>query len=221
MTPEELAREPNLKALQHARSVRATDPLLALNQFRALAGLGSPMAMVDLAFMYSKGVGIKANVIEEEVWYKRAIEAGSVFAQFALAHLYFRTQRYPAAFVQCQSAVALGYAPAMYFLALMYREGAGTERNLDKERDLLYQATQRGHLWSRVRLGRVLMQGRWGLWQRLRGLLIFATGTICAIYVASRNPRDERLYGHDVLNPSADSTFQIDFRKRAAPRHRR
>src|SRR5712672_1980908 len=53
------------------------------------------------------------------------------------------------AFVVCQSGVASGYAPAMYFLAYMYGQGVGTERDLDKERDLLHQATKLGHLWLR------------------------------------------------------------------------
>src|SRR6266404_5090859 len=33
------------------------------------------------------------------------------------------------AFVVCQSGVASGYAPAMYFLAYMYGQGVGTERD--------------------------------------------------------------------------------------------
>jgi TPR repeat protein len=199
---EELAREPNLRALQHARSVRVTDPSQALNQFRALADLGSPMAMVDIAYMYSKGIGVQSDAQEEEVWYKRAVAAGSVFAQFALAHMYSRMRRYPDAFAACQSAVASGYAPAMYFLAFMYGQGLGTERNLDAEQGLLQQAAQLGHLWARIRLSRILMQKRFGAWQRLRGLSMFISGTICAMYVASRNPSDERLAGHDVLHPS-------------------
>jgi TPR repeat protein len=148
MTPEELAREPNLRALKNARTVRETDPVQALNQFRALAGLGSPMAMADIGYMYGKGIGVQANTSEEEAWYKRAVEAGSVFAQFALAHLYLRTQRYPEAFAACETAAASGYAPAMYFLAFMYGQGVGTERNSDKERDLLHQAVQLSHVGS-------------------------------------------------------------------------
>jgi TPR repeat protein len=206
MTPEELAREPNLRALQHARSVQETNPVQALSQLRALAGLGSPMAMVDIGFMYGKGIGVQANALEEEAWYKRAVEAGSVFAQFALAHVYFHTQRHSEAFAAFESAAASGYAPAMYFLASMYGQGVGTERNLDKERDLLEQAMLLGHLWARGRLGGVLMQGRGGTWQRLRGLFLFVSGAICAMYVASRNPRDERLTGHDVSHPLASLT---------------
>jgi|SRR5579863_2603041 len=207
MTPEELAREPNLTALQHARSVRETDPALALTQFRALAGLGSPMAVTDIGYMYGEGIGVQANPSEEEVWYKRAVEAGSVFGQFALAHLYLRTQRYSEAFAACETAAASGYAPAMYFIAFMYGQGVGTERNLNKERDLLQQAVLLGHLWARVRLGHVLVRGRWGAWQRLRGLFMIFSGAICATYVASRNPRDERLSGHDVSRPFARLTI--------------
>jgi TPR repeat protein len=206
MTPEELAREPNLRALKNARTVRETDPVQALNQFRALAGLGSPMAMADIGYMYGKGIGVQANTSEEEAWYKRAVEAGSVFAQFALAHLYLRTQRYPEAFAACETAAASGYAPAMYFLAFMYGQGVGTEHNLEKERDLLQQAMLLGHLWARGRLGGLLMRGRWGPSQRLRGLLLFVSGAICAMYVASRNPKDERLSGHDVSHPFASLT---------------
>jgi TPR repeat protein len=203
MTPEELAREPNLRAVQHARSVRETDPVQALSQLRALAGLGSAMAMVEIAFMYGKGIGVQANASDEEAWYKRAVEAGSVFGQFALAHVYSQTQRYSEALAACETAAVSGYAPAMYFLAFMYGQGVGTERNLDKERDLLQQAMLLGHLWARGRLGRLLMQRRWGIRQRLRGLFLFVSGAICAMYVASRNPRDERLSGHDVSKPLA------------------
>jgi TPR repeat protein len=201
MTPEELAREPNLRALHHAQSIRDTDPVQALNQLRGLADRGSPLAMAEIAFMYGRGIGVQANALEEEAWYKRAVEAGSVHARFALAYIYFRTQRHSEAFVVCQSAATSRYAPAIYFLAFMYGQGVGTERDLDKERDLLHQATQLGHLWARVRLGRVLVQGRWGMWQRLRGLFLLVSGGICAMYVAARNPKDQRLYGHDVTHP--------------------
>jgi TPR repeat protein len=200
MTLEELALEPNLRALQHAQSIRGTDPMRALNQFRALADRGSPLAMAEIAFMHGRGIGVQANALEEETWYKRAAEAGSVHARFALAYIYFRTQRHSEAFGVCQSA-ASRHAPAMYFLAYMYGQGVGTERDLDKERYLLHQAMQLGHLWARVRLGHVLMQGRSGTWQRLRGLFLLVSGAICAMYVAARNPKDERLHGHDVLHP--------------------
>lgn len=206
MTPEELAREPNLRALQHARTVRESEPVQALSQFRALASLGSAMAMADIGYMYGKGIGVQANASEEEAWYKRAIAAGSVFGQFALAHLYLRTQRYSEAFAACEMAAASGYAPAMYFLAFMYGQGVGTGRNLDKERVLLQQAMLLGHVWARGRLGGVLMRGRWGAWQRLRGLFLFVSGAIRAGYVASRNPKDERLLGHDVSHPFASLT---------------
>ena len=132
MTPEELAREPNLTALQHARSVRETDPALALTQFRALAGLGSPMAMTDIGYMYGEGIGVQANPSEEEVWYKRAVEAGSVFGQFALAHLYLRTQRYSEAFAACETAAASGYAPAMYFYRFHVRTRRGHRAQLEQ-----------------------------------------------------------------------------------------
>jgi hypothetical protein len=201
MTPEELAREPNLRALHHAHSIRDTDPVQALKQFRGLADRGSPMAMAEIAFMYGRGIGVQANPLEEKAWYKLAVEAGCLYARYALAHVYFRTQRHSEAFVVCQSGVASGYAPAMYFLAYMYGQGVGTERDLDKERDLLHQATKLGHLWARVRLGRVLVQGRWGTWQRFRGLFLMVSGGICAMYVAARNPKDERLCGHDVSHP--------------------
>jgi TPR repeat protein len=206
MTRDEVAREPNLRALQHAQSIRETDPVRALSQFRALADRGSAMAMAEIAFMYGRGIGVQANALEEEAWYTRAVEAGSVYARFALAYIYFRTQRHAAAFGVCQSAAASRYAPAMYFLAFMYGQGVGTERDLDKERDLLHQAMQLGHLWARVRLGHVLVEGRWGAWQRLRGLFLLVSGTICAMYVSARNPKDERLYGHDVSNPSISWT---------------
>ena len=201
MTEEELAREPNLKALQHAQSIRDTDPVQALRQFRGLADRGSPLAMSNIAFMYGRGIGIQANPLEEEAWYKRAVEAGSLYAHYALAHIYFRKQSYSEALVVLRLGVASGYAPAMYFLACMYDRGVGTERNLDKVRDLLDQATQLGHVWARVRLGRVLVLGRWGIWQRLRGCVLIVGGTICAMHVAGRNPEDERLYGHDVSHP--------------------
>lgn len=201
MTPEELTREPNVSALQHAQSLRQTDPAQAMNQLRALADRGSAIAMAEIAFMYGKGVGVQVNPFEEEAWYKRAVEAGSLYAHYALSYIYFQTQRYSEAFVVCESAITAGYAPAMYFGAFMYGHGLGTERNLDKERDLLKQAVRLGHVWARARLGRVLLEGRSGTWQRLWGLVMLVSGPIYAMYVSARYPNDERLYGHDVLHP--------------------
>lgn len=173
-----------------------------MNQFRALAARGSASAMIDIAFMYGKGIGVQPNLLEEEAWYRRAVEAGSLFAEFALAHMYFQTRRYSEAFTVCHSAAASGYAPAMYFVAtFMYGQGVGTERNVDMERQLLHQAMQLGHVWARVRLGSVLLKGRCGAWERLRGFFMLLSGTICAMFVSARNPEDERLYGHDVSHP--------------------
>jgi TPR repeat protein len=51
----------------------STDPTRALAGLRALAGRGSVMSMVYIAYAYRTGIGTKIDLTQAEEWHRRAV----------------------------------------------------------------------------------------------------------------------------------------------------
>ena len=128
------------------------------------------MSMLYLGEMYRKGDGTKKDLVQAESWFQRAADKGSNLAKYHLGKVYLETGRFIEAKGAFEIGVAEGFAPAIYVLGWMY-SGHGF-RDMRLARDLLEQASSLGHLLAKKSLACLLLSGRFGPLQFLRGIWI-------------------------------------------------
>lgn len=156
----------------------------ALFSFLALARQGEWLAYVEVGNLYEMGGnGVEKNHEEALFWYRKAVfEADDPNAHFALARLYFNgrelQQDYEKAFmhaskaISCKAPLQLAdhYKPMAYaMLAFLYMKGLGTEKNINKAREVLVRGCDEGFVWSMLMLSSLeLRRGRFLKWLKLR-----------------------------------------------------
>ena len=159
-------REPELDALAAASSLLRTNPELGFSSLSSLARRGSVMAMLLVGIAYEGGIGVTANLLLAEHWYRLAFEGGARKAQLHLGRLYERRTEY----AKCEDVYRVGaddgWAPAMYHLAMIMLRRPRTLSRLEDARSLLEQAAAQGDLGAQIHLARFLASGRFG-WRRI------------------------------------------------------
>lgn len=130
----------------------------ALGAFREAAEDGLDVAQYNLGVLYYTGRGVSQDYGRALEWLERAAEQGHTASQFNAGVLYFNSQgtrpvwqsfwplslwtrsrdRREAARWYEQAAES-GHAEAQYYLATMYQNGTGVERNL-----------VRAHFWAQA-----------------------------------------------------------------------
>src|SRR5262249_9462133 len=77
-----------LGELTAAGQGRPKDEKAAFDLYLRAAEAGSAGGQYDLAYAYSKGIGVDKNQTEAARWYKKAAEGGDAMSQFDLAQRY-------------------------------------------------------------------------------------------------------------------------------------
>ncbi len=132
--PEKGERYENLISALYAK-----EPLLdnshALHKTFLLAENGSAKDQIALAFAYQHGLNIEQNTNKAIEWYTKAVNQNNAEAQHSLGSLYLadtNTENDKLAFDLISKSANQGLEIAIYSLAFMYRDGLGTEKNLNK-----------------------------------------------------------------------------------------
>lgn len=193
--PIDYDQEPDLTALQHAIDVAQVNSAEGEILLRALIKKGSPHAMLHLAYLYTirtKKSG-SSDLSEAEHWYRMACEAGSPEAAFYLGCLHLRNQSIDHAREAFEIGAGRGYAPCLFHLGRMYRDGLGVEPQFDRAREMFERAANLDHLYAKRALGRMLLAGRFGFWGRFKGLKLVLVAAIDATKEIQKDPDSERL----------------------------
>lgn len=125
------------------------DYATAIREFRRAAENGLDVAQYNLGILYYTGRGVEPDHEQALHWLKRAAEQGHTTAQFNVGVMYFngqgvtpawqdfwplsllsRSRNRTEAAVWYERAASSGHAEAQYYLATMYHEGLGVERDL-------------------------------------------------------------------------------------------
>lgn len=116
----------------------------ALKEWRPLAERGHPEAQLNLAYMYTQGLGVTQDYAEAVKWYRKAAEQGLAEAQSGLGTMYFHGQGVPRdygeAFKLYTKAAAQNDSGAIFNLASMYAKGLGVRQNFRKAFELALKA---------------------------------------------------------------------------------
>lgn len=188
-------KEPDLRALLHAIDVARGDPAEGEVLLYTLVEKGSVHSMVHLGYLYahrSQEAG-GSDLVKAEYWYQLAREAGSRVATFHLGRLYLRMQNADKAREVFEVGVQQDYAPCIFHLGRIYRDGLGVEPEFDKARALFERAASFDHIYAKRALGRLLLSGRFGFFDRFKGLRLVLCAAIEATREIQKNPKSERL----------------------------
>ena len=102
---------------------------MSLDDMRAAAALGDPVAQSVLGYKYDVGEDVPQDHAMAASWYRRAAERGYANAQFNLAEMLLDgvgvEQSSEQAFAWYSKAAIQGHSTAQYNLAVMYSKGEG------------------------------------------------------------------------------------------------
>jgi len=131
----------------------------AVDWWQKAAVQGFPPAEYDLGLAYGRGDGVPKDAEQGIKWCRMAADAGLPVAQefigalYALPHSSLK-QDYAQAFKLFKAAADQGYPHAEYLLALCYRDGKGTETNINESILWLQRAASNGLANAQVVLGK-------------------------------------------------------------------
>ena len=98
-----------------------------------LAEQGNKGAQFELGSMYENPTynePVQRDIVQAFKWYRLAAVQGNIKAQYALGRICFtQTHNYKEAFVWFEKAAKQKHPAAMVWLADMYNDGLGTEKN--------------------------------------------------------------------------------------------
>ncbi|MGM0633818.1 MAG: tetratricopeptide repeat protein [Pseudomonadota bacterium] len=129
-------------------AARSGDYDTALREFRQAAEDGLDVAQYNLGILYFTGRGVEEDPEQALNWLTRAAEQGHTTAQFNVGVMYFNGQGVNAGWQSVwplslltrsrnraeaaewyERAASSGHAEAQYYLATMYQDGLGVERD--------------------------------------------------------------------------------------------
>jgi len=172
-----------------------TAPEQAIAELQALAQNGSVLSMVYLGHAFRNGTGTAVDLQKSDEWYRLATERGSALAPGILGAYYYDTGQYSLAETYFKISAERNYLPAVFRIGKFYLDAPTGDRQLVKARDYLEQATAGGHVVAKRVLGGLLIQGNFGLSQRLRGAWLVASALKDILVVTATDPESDRLRG--------------------------
>src|SRR5260370_12582558 len=151
--------------------------------------------MVYLGHAFRNGIGAAIDVDKSENWYRKASDGGSALASGILGAYYFDKTQYSLAEEYFKTSASRNYLPGLFRLGIMYLDGLGVDRQPQKGRQYLEQATALGHITAKRRLGGLLVKGGQNINERLRGLGLIFSAIKETVVIAAKDPPSDRLRG--------------------------
>lgn len=178
------SKEPDIDTLSKSYNLLLSNDELALDNFKILANQGSIMSMVYLGYAYNEGKVTKSDYLESERWYRQAVVAGSVLAEYGLGRLFLKSGRPVEARQYFELAANKGYVPAIHFLGRIYFYGQGVPKDIEKATELLERAASGGSVFAQRILGQILVQKNSSFLKKLRGVwLIVSAAAVLTIII--------------------------------------
>lgn len=155
--------EPDMDGLCTAYALLATNGSAARSKLEELADRGSVASMWYLADAYTSGRFFSKDLEKAKTWYTRAEAIGWLPASYRLGKTYFLLNDYNSAFEAFSRGAAKNYVPAMCRLAMMYKDGLGTRKDINQCRNLLNIAASKGNLFAKRDLAGLYITGSLGV----------------------------------------------------------
>lgn len=135
----------------------------SIEELKAKAESGDPIAQNDLGLVYAKGDGIEKDLVRaKKLFYKSALQ-GCADAQFNLGWCYESgkgTETKPKeAFKWYRKASEMGHSKAQFFLYKCYKRGLGVLKDQEKMREYILKSAQNGYGYAQLCLGYACLRG--------------------------------------------------------------
>ena len=110
---------------------------------RKAADMGFSIAQYELAVLLDQGRLRQVSDDETKIWFQRAAERRHTYAQHSLAEAYAKEGRNDLALQWYAVAAGAGLPQAQFALGVLYRDGSGATRDIDKARYWFRRATEK------------------------------------------------------------------------------
>jgi TPR repeat protein len=181
-------KEPDLDSLRLAYSQFAENPEKSLGVLQELASRGSVASMWYLGDAFASGAHLQKDMAQAQFWFAKADEAGWIPAPYMRGRVAFASGDYKKAFDDFSRGASKAHTPAVYRLAMMYKDGRGTNKNITAARDLLELAARHGHLFAKRDLASLHISGVFGRKKAIVGFLMLfrlALDIVCIAILGS------------------------------------
>jgi TPR repeat protein len=196
----------NRALIDQAYALYSTDPAASFRLYLEAAEAGSAWAMEEAARLYERGAAGAADLEKAELYFRRAISAGSSMATIGYARFLAGQDRHEECLRVLEQGVEAGFVPACYWLA-RFRYDRSPSRGLCREiRPLIERAASAGHPLAEVFLARLKTLGKFGLRE-------IPAGLAAAARMALREARSEDGEAADIRRSEGEE----DGRRRIGP----
>lgn len=128
------------------------DPVTARCWFLKAAKQGFARSQNELGLLYEDGEGVEQDNEQAKYWFELAAKNGHAGGMNNLAAVYMLEGHSEKAVPWFQRSADLGYVEALYNLAMCYKDGKGVKKNLNKAKELLQTAAEKGDVMSAIEL---------------------------------------------------------------------
>jgi TPR repeat protein len=133
------------------------------------------------------------DLAKADEWYRRAIARGSQSAILLYASLLTSRGDFAQAEAILRTEIEKGWPPALYRVALVRIMRTKSPRRYREALPYLEQAGEKGHPLSRILLGRLMAQGRFGLGKVPRGIVMVVKNATAELNELKRRNEEYKL----------------------------
>jgi len=144
------------------QAFRNKDYQTAYREWMAAAEAGHAEAQFDLGLLYAQGLGVRRDLSEAAIWYRKAAEQGNAQAEFALGQMYSRGWGAPRDTTDAIRWMQMANDPASDGPPTDWArvEGYGIEQDQRQAAFWYEKAAQQGHPEAQYNLARLYATGQ-------------------------------------------------------------
>lgn len=153
---------------------------------------GHPELAVHLGWMYETGRECVRDPDLARKYYQLSASSGDVMGQYYLGRFLLRSNEVKEGIRWLELSASEKYAPSLYRMGLLYRQGRFVPRDPQRARALLEAAASRGHFFARREIISSALRFHEGILPALMSVPRLVKLMLDALSVARRNPFDDR-----------------------------
>ena len=121
---------------------------------------GFSLSAYQLGKCWRDGMGVLPDDVQAELWFRRAVDAGYDFAQYALGKLLQSQRRVGEAVFWYERAAAQGNSCPAYRLGKVYLQGEDVPKDVPKAVEYLTDSAEQGNQYAQYALGKLYLTGQ-------------------------------------------------------------
>lgn len=157
---EQAERYRKAKKLLYDEDAGMNEKQFAIEMLERLWEEGYTIAAHQLGKVYRDGMGVAANRVKAEGWFRKSAEQGAVCSAYALGKLLLSVGLSTEAIRWLKYTADGGDQFARYTLGKVYLQGEHAEKDLDAAVDYLKLSAEQGNQYAQYTLGKLYLLGQ-------------------------------------------------------------